>query len=71
MWLVNSHNRVAADRNFQYSLGHIDNFFDDFIPQMNHYIRLNVRGREVADEYLQKDRRLGYEAFKYQKMAEV
>lgn len=71
MWLINSHNKLAADRNFSYSLGNIDNFFDNFLPQFNHYIRLNVRGRDAADECLKKDRRLGHEAFKYQKMAEI
>lgn len=71
MWLINSHNKLAADRSVGWSLGHIDAFFDDFISQLSHFVRLNVRGREIADEYLAKDRRLGYEAFKYQKMAEV
>ena len=73
MWLVNSHNKFAADRNVKWSLGYVDNFFDDLIPQISHFIRLNVRGREVADAYLVDDNRLGYEQenqVDYQKMAE-
>ena len=72
MWLINSHNKLAADRKIALSLGAIDNFFDGFIPLLSHFIRLNVRGREVADAYLADDSRLGYEQTRdYQKMAEV
>jgi hypothetical protein len=79
MWLVNSHNKLAADRSVPWSLGRVDLFFDDYIPQLAHFVRLNVRGREIADEQLEYDRRMaGIEeaqnekiAFlKYQRMAE-
>ncbi|CAB9500041.1 expressed unknown protein [Seminavis robusta] len=77
MWLVNSHNKLAADRNLAYSLGAIDSFFDNYIPQLAHFVRLNVRGRAIADEHLKRDRRMGFEqiqneklALKYQRMAE-
>lgn len=70
MWLVNSRNKLAADRNVSISLGSIDNFFDRFLPQFNHFIRLNTVGKEAADAGLAADPKKGYEATKYQYMAE-
>jgi hypothetical protein len=71
MWLVNAHNKLAADRKVKLSLGSIDTFFDDFIPQFSHFIRLNVLGREAADAALAADPKKGYESKKYQRMAEI
>jgi hypothetical protein len=71
MWLVNAHNKLAADRKVKLSLGSIDTFFDDFIPQLNHFIRLNVLGREAADAALAADPKEGYESTQYQRMAEI
>jgi hypothetical protein len=71
MWLINAHNKLAADRNIQFSLGQIDGFFDKFIPQLSHFIRLNVLGREAADAAYEKDTKMGYEADQYQSMAEI
>ncbi len=70
MWLVNSRNKLAADRNVTISLGSIDSFFDKYIPQMNHFVRLNTVGLAAADAALAADPRKGYEATKYQYMAE-
>jgi len=61
MWLINSSNKVAADRKSSFSVGFIDNYFDDLAPHFCRYIRSNVRGREVAEEYFAKDPGKGYE----------
>jgi len=64
MWLVNSHNKLSASRDTIFSLGRIDAFFDNFIPKLNHYIRLNTLGREAADAALLEDPHQGFELSK-------
>ena len=74
MWLINSHNKLSADRQLPHSLGHVDTFFDEFIPHFNHLVRLDVLGQEAADAALAADPHKGYEAtngYQYQRMAEI
>jgi hypothetical protein len=71
MWLINSHNKLAADRQVNFALGWIDEYFDRFMPNISHFIRLNVLGKEAADAALTADPRTGYEALQYQRMAEI
>lgn len=49
MWLISSHNKLAADPQVLLSTGWIDLFFDEFIPHLEYFIRLNELGREAAD----------------------
>jgi len=49
MWLISSHNKLAADPKVILSTGWIDVFFDQFIPHFEYFIRLNELGREAAD----------------------
>lgn len=39
MWLISSHNRLAADSRIMLSTGWIDTFFEGFLPHISHYIR--------------------------------
>jgi hypothetical protein len=74
MWMVNTHNKLAADRKICFSVGWIDTFFDEFIPHLNHFIRLNALGKEAADAALAADPKKGYEsshATQYQRMSEI
>ena len=61
MWLVNSHNKLAADRAIKLSIGWIDTYFDEFIPHVQHFIRRNIRGKDAADAALAADPRTGFE----------
>ena len=49
MWLISSHNKLAADPKVLLSTGWIDLFFDTFIPNFEYFIRLNELGKEAAD----------------------
>ena len=60
MWLVNSHNKLAADRAI-ISIGWINTFFDEFIPHVQHFIRRNIRGKDAADAALAADTRTEFE----------
>lgn len=60
MWLVNAHTRLAASRCVNLTTGWIDIYFDEFIPYLGHFIRLNVLGREAADAALENDPKEGF-----------
>ncbi len=49
MWLISSHQKLAADSKVCLSTGWIDIFFEQFIPHFEYFIRLNELGREAAD----------------------
>ena len=49
MWLISGHNKLAADPKVLLSTGWIDVFFEDFIPHLEYFIRLNELGRMAAD----------------------
>lgn len=61
MWILAGHNWVSASRKVTVSTGWIDWYFDRYIPWFQRFIRGNVRGWDVAEEFFKKDPRLGYE----------
>lgn len=61
MWLINSYNKLAADRKIAFSVGWLDIFFDKFIPVFQHFIRCNVLGKDAADAARAADPFAGYE----------
>ena len=75
MWLVNSHNQLAADRSLRYSMGSVDDLWNRYLPSFQHFIRKNVLGKEAADAALEADSILGLgkheQALAYQRMAEI
>ena len=54
MWLISSHQKLAADSKVCLSTGWIDIFFEQFIPHFEYFIRLNELGREAADAMVQQ-----------------
>ena len=61
MWLVSSHNKLAADRKLKFSIGWIDVFFDAFIPVFQRFIRQNVLGEDAAEAAFAADPQEGFE----------
>ena len=61
MWIISGHNKCSSSRGSKFSTGWVDIFFDEFIPHFQRYIRRNIRGIEIADEFYKKDPKMGFE----------
>jgi len=55
MWLINGHSFLAAYRGLHASVGWIDSFFDQFLPEFQRKIRKLVKGEKVAEDHFKLD----------------